>query len=295
MKALSVFLFFCLQIVRAQAPQTVPDLPDETVICTFDDGVKFTMREFKQVWGSLPSDMQQMALNNRRDWLNQYSLMRKLTKMAEENKLDQESPYKEALAFARLQILSQAQMMEVNKGGAVSQGEILKEYDSKKESTYKQARIKAIYISFSDSAGKGKKALSEADAKAKAAKLAAAARSGADFGKLARENSDDETSKAKDGDFSTFRATDNIPDAIRAAVFVLKPGEVSDPVGQPNGFYVFRCEEVTYRPFSQVRDELFTEIKTRRFHETMNKLDGDAKVKSINPAFLGTPPNSPPK
>src|SRR5207302_8156999 len=141
MKVLSVFLFFCLQIVRAQSPQTVPDLPDETVICTFDDGVKFTMREFKQVWGALPPGMQQMALNNRQEWLNQYSLMRKLTKMADDNKLDQDSPYKEALAFARLQILSQAQMMEVNKGGSVSQGEILKEYDSKKENTYKQVRI----------------------------------------------------------------------------------------------------------------------------------------------------------
>jgi len=100
--------------------------------------------------------------------------------------------------------------------------------------------------------GKGGKATTEDEAKAKATKLLADIRGGADFVKLVKENSDDETSKAKDGDFATLRRTDNIPDAIRAAVFSLKQGEVSEPVRQPNGFYLLRADEVRYRPLSQV-------------------------------------------
>ena len=72
--------------------------------------------------------------------------------------------------------------------------------------------------------------------------------------KLVKENSDDETSRAKDGDFATLRSSDNIPDAFRATVFALKKGEVSEPLKQPNGFYLLRAEEVTVRPLSEVRD-----------------------------------------
>ncbi len=290
MKGLSLFLFTSLLAVRAQTPAAppaaLPDLPDETLVCTFDDGVKLTMGDFKRVYGALPAQLQKMALTNRQEFLHEYSLMRILSKMAEEKKLDRESPYKEALDFSRLMVLSQAQMMEVNSAQTVAPAEIVKDYDINKEN-YKQARVKAIYVRFGSSEAKGKKALTEEDAKAKAAKLAAAARAGGDFIKLVKDNSEDETSRAKDGDFGAFRVSDNIPDAIRAAVFALKQGELSDPVRQPNGFYVFRAEEVTYRPLSQVRDEIFTALKTRHYQQVMDKLNEDAKVKNINPAFLG--------
>jgi len=295
MKVLGVFLFACLAAARAQTPppaQSYPDLPDETVICTFDDGAPFTMGEFKSIYAALPPEQQQMALRNRSEWLHEYSLMRKLTRMAEDNKLDRESPYKEALNYSRLAVLSQAQMMEINNAATVAPAEVVKYYDTAKEK-YKQARVKAIYISFGASPGKGKKALTEDEAKAKAARLAAAARNDGDFAKLVKENSEDETSRAKDGDFGTFRTSDNIPDAIRVEVFALKQGEVSDPVRQPNGFYVFRSEEVTYRPLSQVRDEIFMALKNLHFQEVMDKLNNDAKVKSVNPAFLGAGPLPP--
>jgi peptidyl-prolyl cis-trans isomerase C len=299
MKVLSVILLACVSIVQAQAPAApaaapaLPDLPDETVICVFpDDGAKFTMGEFKRIYGALPPNMQEMARRDRAEFLHEYSLMRRLTKMAEEKKLDEESPYREALAFSRLVVLSQAQMVDFNQSSTVQPAEIVSYYDKYKDEKYKQTRIKAVYISFGTAEGKGKKALSEEEAKAKAAKVAAAARAGAEFAKLVRENSEDETSRGKDGDFGTFRASDNIPDAIRAAVFALKQGEISDPVRQPNGFYVFRAEEVTYRALSQVRDEIYSEVKNQHYKETMDRLNTDSKVNNINPAFLGgTQPN----
>jgi len=105
--------------------------------------------------------------------------------------------------------------------------------------------------------------------------------------KLVRENSDDETSKAKDGDFATLRQNDNIPDAIRAAVFSLKQGEVTEPVRQPNGFYLLRADEVHYRPLSQVRDEIFTQLKQQHYREWLEQTNKATKVEITNPAFLG--------
>ena len=84
----------------------MPDLPDDTVVAIFGDGTKFTMGDFRKIYAALPPANQQMALRNREQWLHQWELLRKLTKMAEEAKLDQESPYKETLAYGRMNVLA---------------------------------------------------------------------------------------------------------------------------------------------------------------------------------------------
>src|SRR5689334_13790463 len=125
MKLLSALLLACLSAAWAQttpspaavpasAPNaTLPDLPDETVIATLYDGSKITMGQYKSLYGALPPQMQPMAIRDPKGFLNEYSLMRRLTKMAEEGKIDQESPYKEALEISRIFTLSQAQILEI--------------------------------------------------------------------------------------------------------------------------------------------------------------------------------------
>ena len=287
MKVLNVFLFACCSVAWAQtapapaaAPQ-MPDIPDQTTIAVFDDGVKLTMGDFKKIFAVLPPDNQPLALRNRQTFLQQWAFMRKLAQMAEKQKLDLESPAREQLDYSRLMILSQAELAEALNSIIVEPAEIVKSYDTDKE-RFKEIRVKAIYVSF----GKGGKAPSEDEAKAKAARLLAEIRGGADFVKLVKENSDDETSKAKDGDFATLRRNDNIPDAIRAAGFSLKQGEVTEPVRQPNGFYLLRAEEVQYRPLSQVRDEIFTELRQRHYSQWLEQTNKDAKVEFTSPAFL---------
>jgi peptidyl-prolyl cis-trans isomerase C len=260
----------------------MPDIPDQTVIAVFDDGVKLTMADFKKIFAALPPDNQPLVLRDRKNFLQQWAFMRKLAQMAETQKLDQETPAREQLEYSRLMILSQAKLSEAMNSMTVEPAEIVKFYDSDKE-RFKEVRVKAIYVSF----GKSGKATTEDEAKAKATKLLADIRGGADFVKLVKENSDDETSKAKDGDFATLRRNDNIPDAIRAAVFSLKQGEVTEPVRQPNGFYLLRAEEVSYRPLSQVRDEIFTELKQRRYSQWLDQTNKDTKVEVTSPAFLG--------
>ncbi len=306
MKVLSLLIFASFSAIWAQSapapatapatapPPAMPDLPGETVVAIFGDGTKFTMADFRKIFEALPPANQQMALRNREQWLHQWELLRKLTKMAEDAKLDQESPYKEALAYGRMNVLAEAQINAAINQVVVEPADIVKYYDSNKQK-YTQVRVKAIYIAFNDDAAssstsKGKKPLTEAEAKAKATKLLAAIKGGADFVKLVKENSDDETSRAKDGDFATLRSSDNIPDAFRAAVFALKKGEVSEPLKQPNGFYLLRAEEVTVRPLSEVRDEIYNELKNARSNDWLRGMDEGAKVQIVNPAFVSTTP-----
>lgn len=288
MKSLSALVFACLSAAWAQtappaAPPAIPDLPDPTVVAVLDDGTRLTMADFKKLYAALPPQVQQNALRDRKAFLESWAFMRKLALMAEQEKLDQESPARETLEYYRWSVLSQTKINAALNAATVEPADILKYYDVYKEK-FKQVRVRALYISFG---GTGKNARTEEEAKAKAAKLLAAIRGGADFVKLVKENSDDETSRAKDGDFATLRPADNIPDAIRDAVFALKQAQVSDPVRQPNGFYLLRAEEVVYRPLSQARDEIFSDLKQDRFKQWLDQIHDETKVQFPTPAFLG--------
>jgi peptidyl-prolyl cis-trans isomerase C len=294
MKFLTAFAFLCLSAAWAQKasappPPALPQLPDDAVIAVFDDGAPLTMGEFKKIYAALPPQNQQMALRDRKSFLHQWALMRKLSKMAEQKKLDQQSPTKEELDYSRMMVLWQAMVNDVVATTTVEPGEIVKYYDQNKEK-YKQVRVKAIYIGFSSDSShssNSKPARTEEQAKAKTEKLLAEIHAGADFVKLVKEDSEDETSKAKDGDLAVFRPSDNIPDAIRSAVFSLKQGEVTGPVRQPNGFYLLRAEEVTYQPLSEVRGEIFTQLKQQHYAKWFADENTNTKVEFPNPAFVG--------
>jgi len=267
----------------------MPNIPDETVVAKFDDGTTFTMGDFKKYYQVLSPQQQQMAMSDRSKFLHQWALFRKLTKQAEELKLGEQSPYKESIEYSRMQVLIGARINEELNATTVQPADILKFYETNKQK-YKQVKVKAIYITFSDSPGaassKLKKPLTEDEAKAKAEKLLAEIRAGTDFVKLVKEHSEDVTSKAKDGDFATLQPSDNIPEAFRAAVFALKQGETSEPLRQASGFYLLRAEEITYRPLSQVRDEIFEEIKHAHYAEWFAQMDRDTKVEITSPAFV---------
>ncbi len=304
MKILAFVVFLCSAVSAqtqkpAAPPPSLPNSPDNTVIAVFDDGAKMTMGEFKAYYQVLPPTNQQGMLRDPKAFLEQWAIIRKLAAAAEQQKLDQASPTRETLEYNRLLALSGAAMTKESMNWIPEVGAIDKYYDANKE-RYKQVKVKAIYITYtkepaSKLGSNGKALLSEEEAKAKAQKLVAEIRSGADFVKLVRENSDDATSRDKDGDFATLRPTDNIPDAIKSAVFPLKQGEVTDPVEQPSGFYILRAEEVSYRALADVRSEILETMKQEHFREWMKQLQDGTKVQFPSPQFLGVAPPPPAK
>jgi len=298
MKVLAILLFTSLSPVWAQTPvaglapaqaaNILPDLPADKVIARFDDGVDFTVGQLRALYPVLPPAMQGAVTKDPVGFFHSYAVMRSYTKMAESQKLDEQDPFKEALAFNRMLILYQAVIDKAYRDATVQPNEVVNYYSSHKEN-FKEVRVKAIYIPFSDTPSMTE--MTEDQAKTKATKLVADIRAGADFVKLVKENSQDETSRAKDGDFATLHPGDNIPDIIKTSVFALKQGEVSDPVRQARGYYIFRAEDVSYRPLSQVRDQIFTQLKNERTQAWVRRTDQETKVEFPDPAF---PPKSQP-
>jgi len=278
--------------VPSPAPQAsaAQPIPPETVVATFEDGRKLTAGELESFLAAMPPNMQQAAQRDRRTFVQQFALMHRLSEMAEKGKLDQQSPTREALAFNRMYLLMNAQLHDVLTKINVPPAEVQSFYGANKE-RFKQVKVKAIYIAFSaDAAPAGaaanKKSRTEAEAQAKIANLRAAAVAGANFVKLVKDNSDDATSAAKDGDFGIIRSTDNLPEPIRTAIFALKLGEVSQPVKQPNGFYLFRAEEVSPQPLAEVQDQVLNELKQAHFKQWMDAVNAGLNFKIQNEGFF---------
>ncbi len=295
MKKSVIVLTLGASIAFAQA--TAPDkaiAPDKVVATV--NGNPLTSKALEEFSKGLPTQFQQYYQQDKEGFLKQYAVLMKFSKLAEAAKVDQASPYRQRLEFARLQILSQA-FVEDYRGKIVVADEDLKAFYEKNKDSYTQAKLQVILVNFSATPAKEgeKKKLAEAEAEAKAKDLVKQLKAGADFKKLVAEHSDDVASKAKGGDFGTIRRSDQIPDELKAAIFALKAGEVSEPVKQPNGFYIFKVTEYAAQPFEEVKSILSSQTRDQKFQEWLKVTQETADAKVVDAAFFGKgAPGAPP-
>lgn len=280
-------LFPALAAATTLLAQAPPAVSPETVVATVD-GKPVTAAELQGLYRTVGPQVQQNAARDPAAFLRQYAMLKRLSDYAEKQKLDQQSPYREALAAGRMQILYQAAIQHTYENIPVSPEDQKKFYEDHRD-RWVQARVKVIYIPFSENpaaAAGDKKPMSEKEARAKAENIVKQLRAGTDFVKMVREHSEDPTSASKDGDFPPISKADQIPDAIKQAVFALKKGQISDPVRAPNGFYIFRAEEITSKPYDAVKDEIFNEIKLARLREFLDSVQKGVEIKIENEAFF---------
>lgn len=81
---------------------------------------------------------------------------------------------------------------------------------------------------------------------------------GADFAGLAREHSTDEATAADGGDLGFIERGQTVP-PFEAALFALKPGEISEVVESPFGYHIIRAgeyQESSLVPFEQAHEQI---------------------------------------
>ena len=275
-----------------QAPPSTPAAPQppispDTVVAEVN-GTKYTAGELDKMISILPTQYQQAA-HSQTQILGQVFLMQRLAEDGAKAGLDQKSPFKEQLEMSRIQVLSTAELSDVQNTMKITQ-EDQKKYYQDNPSKFKEVKIRVIYIAFNPTPGKaaadGKKMVTEEEAKAKIDDLAKQIQGGADFGKLARDLSDDKTSAGKDGDFGVVKQDSGYPEAIKTAVFALKQGEVSPPIKQPNGFYLIRAEEINQKSFNDSVMQILQTMKQAKFQEWLKGMQAQYSVKIENPAYF---------
>ena len=87
---------------------------------------------------------------------------------------------------------------------------------------------------------------------------------GEDFAALARQNSDDDVTRADGGSTSGAFRDRKWPTEIREAVTALKVGQLSDPVFYGGGWFLFELVSDERVEFESVREELLGELESTR-------------------------------
>ena len=237
-------------------------------------------------------------------FLHLLGVIKRAAAAARSQNMADDARYKSGVDFAVMEALARFYVRESTASITVTSEEIEKYYNEHKE-PFRRIKVSGIKVAFGAPAPADgdsstlnasripKKVLTEEEAKAKADKLVAQLRAGADFAKLVETESDDEASKAKGGDLGVWKMTDNVPDLLRGAVLGLKEGEVSDPIRQPGGFYIVHADAVTYAPLADVKDALFDQLKQEKAREWLQDLDKSTKVEF--PRNDPAPPSDPKK
>ena len=260
-----------LSTVLAQPGQFIIDKDKPDAVLGYVNGKPITQAQFQYIYISSDPSVQEALKNKPEEFLRYFGFMDRLMELAIKDQVNLKEPYRTKLMMVTNQILSEAAMQEHEYADVVTQTD-QEEYFKKHVDKYSEARVKLLYISFSD-------AVTELKAKQKISDILARARKGEEFAGLVKEFSEDEESKKKDGDY-VIKKSDGIPDQIKTAVFALKNGQTTDPVKLPNGYYLFHLKEIAVKTYKEVKDEIFTEIKQERKSAWLNKIRASVDVRA---------------
>jgi peptidyl-prolyl cis-trans isomerase D len=171
-------------------------------------------------------------------------------------------------------VISQAKLEQaVNPTDA----ELLQIYNQNKEPFRTQDRVKARHILLTTT---GKSKDEEVAIKAKAENLLKQLKGGADFAKLATENSQDPGSASKGGDLGWLTHGQTVPEFDKAA-FSLKPGEISDLIKTQYGYHILQVQEkesARLKPFEEVKGEIAANYKKLKVGQQVQGLTDKAEA-----------------
>lgn len=242
---------------------------DDAVIATVDGkaitegDLAFADQEVGTELGDAPPDL-------RRRYLAEYLIETQLlANAAEAEKLTTGPEFEKRLAYMRQRAAREA-YFEKSVRGKVDEAAAKGFYEAQVKQMPPEEEIQARHILVA----------TEAEAKALAEKIAA----GADFAKLATENSKDSGSKADGGMLGYFSKGQMVPQFEQAA-FALKKGEVSKPVQSQFGWHLIKLEDRRAKqppPFEEVKGRILGSLIKQKAGETLGDLRSKAKIEYVD-------------
>jgi len=297
MKLSSTALFFAsAACLLAQAPGPKPAAPaftpavapDKVVISVGD--TTLTAAQFNQLIEMLPEQNRTAARGpGRKQFADEIVRVLVLAEEGKRRKLDETAAYKTQTQFQAQNLLAGRTLADVSK---VDDAELHTYYDAHK-ADFEQVRARHILIRTKGSpmpADPGKKELTDEEALAKAQEIRKKIVDGADFAKLASEESDD-SSKSAGGDLNFFRRGQLVPPFEQAA-FAMKVGDVSEPVKTPFGYHIIKVEDKREQSFEEAKPDIQRKLQPERSKNVVEDLVKKASVK-LDPDFFGPPAGAP--
>ncbi|HYP06394.1 MAG TPA: peptidyl-prolyl cis-trans isomerase [Bryobacteraceae bacterium] len=267
-----------------------PDAGDPVVAVV--NGRKITRSEYKKILEAQEGQLRALAEKQPKAFLEQFALYEGILAAAEKAGLDKQSPFKEKIGMARRQILVSGLIDARHAAFSVTPEQIQAHYDKNKD-LFRQVMVRVVFVSaMMETRSLGDNTVTKAatpeEVRDKALKAAKLAREGADFAKIAKEYSDDPDSAAKGGEFPhPIRPnSNNVPQAIRTALFAAKAGDVVGPIPHETGFYVFKIETSGQASVDQVKEEIVRELKDASLKQWLDEFKKSSNVTVADEAQL---------
>jgi peptidyl-prolyl cis-trans isomerase D len=157
--------------------------------------------------------------------------------------------------------------------------QIQAEYEKRKDSFNVPEQVTAAHILIAVKPDAGPNA--DELAKARAENIAARARAGADFAKLANENTDDPSGKGSGGQLPPFSRGQMVPE-FEAAAFSMTPGEIEGPIKTQFGYHIIKLISKTparTRTLEEVRPSLTAELSDREARAEVDRISRELAEK----------------
>jgi len=241
-------------------------------------------KDFEKLVDAILSSQSQAKV---RQLAKSYPDLLALSRAAESRGLEKNDGVQQRLAFARLQILSQAILRQIDEESAKFQETEIEAYYKQHPERYATATLDRIYVPLH----KNQETDSEAAMKDLAEKLRNKAATGGDFFSLQKEafSSAGITDVPPNPSLGQLRRNDLPPGHL--SVFDLKAGEVSQVFTDGTGHYIYKVESRQVQPFEKVQDNIRRTLKLERREKAVQAIEHGV-ITTLNPDYFG-PDDSP--
>ena len=242
-----------------------------------------TKKDLEQVIDAVRPNIQPAQ---RRMLAQQYAELLVIADAASKAGLEKDPKVQEQLRLQKLQVLASSYTRKMQeKDTEVPQADIEKYYKDN-SARYEEAKLLRIYVPMATTEeGKPPDA---AATKALAEKIRERAAAGEDFDKLQKDAFTGANSKGTPPSTDMGeRRRSSLPPKEEEPVFSLKAGEVSAPLEETSGYYIYKVVSKEQVPLDKVHDEIKGTLGRERFRENMEKLRSSATM-TYNDAYFGS-------
>lgn len=265
-----------------------------------------TRAEFEKMASGLAPNM---TLQLKRQLASVYPRLLAMSAQAEKHGLQNSLQYKEAMKFARMQILTQELQRSIQEEAEKVSQQDIADYYKKNSEAYQQYSLERLYVPSAKQPAEETEAKEKKDSEKETGKeteqqekakqeqdeqemsklaesLRARAAAGEDFAKLQKEAF---TAAARNGEPPAVSMPKVRPKGLppsHAPVFDLKPGEVSVVYTDAGGHSVYKMVSKEPLPLDQVKEEIRGTLRTDRVREAMDKVQNSFQTET-NEAYFG--------
>lgn len=269
---------------------------DEVVLTIGSE--KLTRAQYEAVRQYLPPEYAAMPQQmGDRGFATSYAQLRGLGLLAERDKLNESVEFKSKLAFLQHLILAQMAATKLQTQSQAVTDDEIKAYYAAHQPDMQQGTLRGIFVSLNPPAKPGAKpgeapnTRSDDEARARATELRNKILAGADFATVAKAESDHPATAEKGGDFGTVRKG-QLPPNLDGAVFSLKPKQISEPLKESNGYYIFELQDFKTVTLDEATATIRNALQTEKFNKSMEGVRNLFPV-VVNEKYFGAPPAAP--